>query len=136
MKLSYRGVNYELTPPTLEVTEGEILGKYQGVSWHCQTLREMHIPRVTPILTYRGATYSQGQGVGQVASSAVWGAATKPDRPVFSPKAFPVRKQAGQVHRANLLRNLERRIQVAKEKGDQTLISLLEAESRQLVELS
>ncbi len=33
----------------------------------------------------------------------------------------------------NLLRNLERRLQVAKERGDQNLITLLEAESRQIV---
>jgi hypothetical protein len=136
MKLSYRGVNYELTPPTLEVTEGEILGQYRGVSWRCHTLQEMPVPQVNLALTDRGVTYNPNQETDQVTSSAAWGAATKPAKPVFVPKAFPVRKQTEQVHRANLLRNLERRIQVARERGDLNLIGLLEAESQQLVELS
>ncbi len=33
MKLSYRGVSYEIEPSTLEVTEGEVGGLYRGQAW-------------------------------------------------------------------------------------------------------
>ncbi|UBF28086.1 DUF4278 domain-containing protein [Kovacikia minuta CCNUW1] len=134
MKLSYRGVNYEFTPPSLEVTEGEILGKYRGVNWRCHTLQETPIPQINQTLTYRGVSYGPNRVNNQVPTMGAQAGSTRTLKPVV-PKAFPVRKQAEEVHRANLLRNLERRLQVAKERGDQNLISLLEAESRQIVGL-
>ena len=37
--------------------------------------------------------------------------------------------QSAQLHRANLRKNLERRLEAAKASGDQKLIQILEAES-------
>jgi hypothetical protein len=43
------------------------------------------------------------------------------------------RKAIEEIHRENIRRNLERRLQAARERGDQDLIRLLEAESKQLL---
>ncbi|MBW4474158.1 MAG: hypothetical protein KME45_27845 [Stenomitos rutilans HA7619-LM2] len=37
--------------------------------------------------------------------------------------------QASQTHRANMQKNLQRRLEAARAKGDETLIRLLEAEA-------
>ncbi|MGA7934741.1 MAG: DUF4278 domain-containing protein [Kovacikia sp.] len=133
MKLSYRGVSYESNPLTLEVTESEILGKYRGANWHCHTLKELPIPQPNRTLTYRGVLYNTNQTEEQNQTDLASGNTTRSARSGAIPKVFPIRKQTEQVHRTNLLRNLERRLQVAKEHGDQNLINLLEAESKQLV---
>ncbi len=40
--------------------------------------------------------------------------------------------QAAQTHRANLRKNLERRLEAARARGDESLIRLLEAEAEYL----
>jgi hypothetical protein len=40
MKLTYRGIAYEKPILSLEITDGEILGKYRGVSWQARHLKE------------------------------------------------------------------------------------------------
>jgi hypothetical protein len=58
MKLSYRGVNYEAEPTTLEVTEGEIGGMYRGHAWkthHPKLTRRGSMAAVE--LSYRGIAY-------------------------------------------------------------------------------
>ncbi|MGK7915449.1 MAG: DUF4278 domain-containing protein [Prochloraceae cyanobacterium] len=58
MKLSYRGVSYENSQSILEVTEGEIGGKWRGQNWKYRYPR--HIPQLQPKLyrQYRGVAYS------------------------------------------------------------------------------
>lgn len=120
MRLSYRGAQYESNQPTLEVTEGEILGKYRGVSWRCRTLQEAPIPSSDVALKYRGVAYTWGQAVATQRKS------------VTIPTALPVLKEISRIHRSNLERNLERRLQIAREQGNQVLVGLLEAERKQL----
>lgn len=135
MKLSYRGVNYEYTPPTLEVTEGEILGKYRGVGWHCHTLKEIPVPQPNMALTYRGVNYETNPSAGACRNLSSRSTVFAGGRTSVSSRSVAVRKAIEDVHRANLQRNLERRLQTAKARGDEQLVSLLEAESKQLVEL-
>ena len=60
MKLCYRGISYESTP-TLEVTEGEILGKYRGTPWFSRHLSVPYfVRRSTFGLKYRGAVFGVG----------------------------------------------------------------------------
>ncbi|HLO46828.1 MAG TPA: DUF4278 domain-containing protein [Kamptonema sp.] len=54
IKLIYRGTNYEVTPPTVDLSEEEIVGKYRGQVWKAQKLKNA-IPRTTGI-KYRGVT--------------------------------------------------------------------------------
>ena len=132
MKLSYRGVSYEHSSPTLEVTEGEILGKYRGASWRCHTLKETPIPQPNVALKYRGVGYNPSHITTPDGVCNVRVTAAKVASPVVFSKNL-VNKAIENTHRDNLRRNLERRLQVARERGDQVLVNLLEAESKQLV---
>jgi hypothetical protein len=138
MKLTYRGVSYEYNPPTLELTEGEIGGKYRGANWRQSYLRHIPIPQPVANLKYRGVAYSTGHPVDVEASQLrkryVNG------ETVTTAEAVPTvssRKQLldelNNAHLTNIRRNLEHRLQVARAKGDQNLIRLLEAEAEHMV---
>lgn len=129
MKLNYRGVTYNRQPLTLEVTEGEIAGKYRGQEWHHTYPR--HIPNLQPKLhlQYRGIHYSTRPMVGE-------GSPIVP----LQPFAQPVRQtqpqsivdSAATAHLNSIRRNLEHRLQVALERGDAELVEMLERESQEL----
>jgi hypothetical protein len=142
MRLSYRGASYEYTPPTLEVTESEILGKYRGQTWKRQTLQTVPEQPVQE-LKYRGVAYVTDQAgkVRTVAQSRSLPAVETVVRPVTNQTFRPIsavnafrrnRTDWAEVHRHNLMQNLEHRIQVAKERGDQNLVNQLETEMRHL----
>jgi len=131
MKLSYRGIQHESTQPTLEITEGEILGKYRGATWRCHTMEAMSIPRPNTALKYRGVAYNPSQP-SMTSSTAI--AQTQSSRPVSDLTTAALYEDLDRVHRLNLLQNLERRLHVARTRGDATLIGLLEAESKQLAQ--
>lgn len=153
MKLSYRGATYDYNPPSLEVTEDEVLSQHRYASRNCHTLRENTIPSPDVPLTYRGVSYTRGQLVAaehslghsnvtltyrgasyrtHAANAVAQATVAKTERPVVIPDCVPVLQEAGKIHQANLRRNLERRLRVAKAEGNFSLVSLLEAESRQL----
>ncbi len=56
MKLCYRGISSE-HPPTLEVTEREILGQYRGTAWYSRHLSAPCIQRSTFPRKYRGTVW-------------------------------------------------------------------------------
>lgn len=126
MKLIYRGNEYEYDPT-------------QGRSRINDRISHFHEP-IT--LTYRGNTYQIDPS--RPAHSTVdprpheliyrgnryWVGAPG-TKPVVS-KSRPV-ENLSLTHRANLQRNLQRRIEIARQNGDNVLLSLLEAESRQIV---
>jgi hypothetical protein len=59
------------------------------------------------------------------------------EQPVADPVASQAKQQVirelDRIHRENLQRNLQHRIEVARQKGDLSLMAMLEAERRQLV---
>jgi hypothetical protein len=132
MRLSYRGIPYENEASTVRVTEGEIGGLYRGQNWRYQYVR--HIPQPQPVqnLRYRGAAYRTGQPTPAEATAIAQSATT------VVPRTLPTRKQPQVLeeitvsHQRNIQRSLEHRLNVARAKGDETLVRLLEAESRQL----
>lgn len=132
MKLSYRGVHYEQNPLSLEVTEGEILGKYRGATWRCHTLEEMPVPQPDLTLKYRGVTYHTNQAV-EACQTATQSDKVRAIKPVAVATTLAARKTLQDTHRENMRRNLERRLQSARNQGDQRLINMLEAESRELL---
>lgn len=131
MKLSYRGASYEYNPPTLEVTEGEVMGRYRGAAWRCHTVKEMPYAQPRLDLSYRGVPYTTGDVARDRAPRRV-GAAGLSMVSAQVPTALPVLREVSRIHRANLQRNLQHRLEVAKAQGNTYLIDLLEAESRQL----
>jgi len=127
MKLVYRGVHYERPPAVLDVTEGEIGGKYRGLAWRYQYPR--HIPQLQPKthLNYRGVRYSTAPVV-EAQSPRERAQAAAPQRQP-QPAATEATSQA---HWEALRRNWERRLQVAQASGNDRLVRMLERESEQL----
>lgn len=60
MKLCYRGVSYEYTPPTLNITLGEVVGKYRGLDVRQRSLATIPIEQPSFELQYRGVPYTSG----------------------------------------------------------------------------
>ena len=125
MRLSYRGVSYESNPLTLEVTEGEIQGKYRGASWKCHTLAEVQIPQAPQRLKNQNSVYSQ-QDRAQIERTQL--SQTLPVRSTFN-----VLQQLKRIHSANVYRSLEHRMQVARDREDDQLLQVLESELRETV---
>ncbi|NET40167.1 MAG: DUF4278 domain-containing protein [Cyanothece sp. SIO1E1] len=44
LRLCYRGIRYNCTLPNVEITEGEIAGKYRGTVWRWQYLKALDRP--------------------------------------------------------------------------------------------
>ncbi len=122
MKLTNRGVSSESDPPSLELTKGEIVGKYQGANGINHYPR--HIPVTQPMvdLKDRGVADSTSEPIDAEASPLCGTVSTRQQ----------VLDGLNNTHLANIRQNLEHRLQVARAKGDQNLIRLLEAEAEQL----
>ncbi len=124
MQLSYRGVPFEKNSLSLEMKEGEIIGQYRGHEIHQKYPR--HIPQIQPKfdLQYRGVAYSiSAMPIEKPSKLAI-----NPSHngcPVSIRKQLKIEDNLTQIHLDNVKRNLERRIQVAKSKGDSSLVNLL-----------
>lgn len=141
MKLRYRAVDYDRVPPTLELTEGEIMGQYRGVNWRCHTLKEVPVPQPSHDLQYRGVAYRSGQTPKQQTPVAVMertltAPQTLAAATVGSIQRFNLGREAlselDRVHNTFIRKSLEHRLEVARRRGDQNLIAMLEAEREQL----
>ncbi len=122
MKLTYRGVNYEYDIPTVDMIEGEVAGKYRGQNWNYRYPRHIPVPQKSggPNYTTKRDSRSGDRDVAAASASA-------------AVKSYPTVVEVAQVHRANICNILDRRQQAAKANGDETLLRLLEIESRQMV---
>lgn len=58
MKITYRGVSYDYTPPTVAVQEGNVAGKFRGLDWRFHNLKKSPVLQPPVNLTYRGVAYS------------------------------------------------------------------------------
>ncbi|USR90823.1 DUF4278 domain-containing protein [Phormidium yuhuli AB48] len=129
MKLSYRGVPYDHTPPSLEMKESEIMATYRGQSYPIRYPRHMTLVQPVADLTYRGVPYR----------STVNGGAEPRERTASQPVGASVSMAAAafsrvdQIHQENLCKRLSARIASARDRGDERLLKLLEQESQQLV---
>lgn len=135
MRLSYRGAQYESELPTFQMLEGDVVGKYRGQNLRLQYPYPKHIPvPQTPLdLKYRGIAYSTHRPM-QVEDLIASQSATAASQvnPVQNVRQR-VLKEVEETHRTNIYRSLERRLQVAKNLGDQRLIGMLESELQQIV---
>ena len=134
MKLLYRGTSYDYNPHLSN----------QRISWGAA-------PLVKPSysLTYRGHAYlvdpnvDMSQPVAAFSSDLIYrgvayqlnGGTTSEAKSAIHDRLAAKRTAAvelAMVHRNNLQRNLQHRLQVAQERGDQSLIQLLEREMQQI----
>ena len=58
MKLCYRGVCYDYTPPTVKTTESEFVGKYQGLDWRFYAVKKAPVQQTNVEIKYRGVAYN------------------------------------------------------------------------------
>lgn len=138
MRLTYRGVEYDHNPPSLEMSESEILGHYRGRSYSVPYVRHIPVPQPVSDLTYRGVSYrtnSKGQ-VEVVPGQVKEGKATfhMPARPASSmvEARRQLLREAAKAHRDNIQRTLEHRLAVARAQGNELLVRQLEDEMHQL----
>ncbi|MEG4056934.1 MULTISPECIES: DUF4278 domain-containing protein [unclassified Microcoleus] len=122
MKLTYRGSNYEYDIPTVDMVEGEVAGKYRGQNWNYRYPR--HIPNPKKYGGTNNTKKRDAQAGDRDAAAA---------RTSATVEYYPTVVELAQVHQANICNILDRRKQAAKAKGDETLLRLLEIESRQMV---
>lgn len=60
MKLTYRGVSYDYTPPTVETNATDEGGKFRGVDIRFRTVKKAPVQQSTLDLVYRGVAYPAG----------------------------------------------------------------------------
>ena len=146
MKLKYRGVEYNHTPIATETTGLEVIGKYRGAICRRSRLASLPVPQPIFNLKYRGCRYTTGVAGQQqtpTASQPAAVSATVSTIPSFdetlstavtSTAQMGVRKllEVNEVHQRFIRENLQHRLEVAKQHGDQALIDLLEQERRQV----
>lgn len=127
MQRCYRGVHHHPTPLSLEVQDQELIGHYRGQDYVRSVPHHIPVAKARPTLCYRGVSYNIcpefNSAVPIQASAGIM--ACHPFDPV-------VARPAQETHLANVRRNLERRLEAAQTRGDESLVSLLEQESMQL----
>ncbi|NJK40446.1 MAG: DUF4278 domain-containing protein [Acaryochloridaceae cyanobacterium SU_2_1] len=146
MKLSYRGVEYHTSAPPLEITSTETIGCYRGVPYQRHLYKAVASSSFVYTLMYRGVEYRTGSYPEVVVTpdsqpqvvmapspetTALPSLAREQDfsLPIF-PEALSDVAGLDKVHDAYIRKSLEHRLAVAREKGDETLIQLLEAEEQ------
>ncbi|MCT7955892.1 DUF4278 domain-containing protein [Laspinema palackyanum] len=131
MKLTYRGIGYDSEPQSFNLMEAEIGGKYRGNDWQVRYPRHIPVPATLKELTYRGAQYNSGEPVST--SVAPVAPKTRQVRPLMDAQpADKVMEEVAKLHRNNICRSLERRMQAAMMLGNENLIEQLQMESQQL----
>lgn len=131
MQLSYRGKQYTHDAAPVDMVDSGLVGVYRGQTVHFSYPRHLPGPQPTHRLMYRGVAYQTGtadvRSVEQPAAVA----------PVAAPSCLrvPTRphrtSEYDKVHQLNIQRRLQHRIEVAKARGDQQLLNLLQHELQQ-----
>lgn len=146
MKYSYRGVEYSPVSPSLEVTETEIIGHYRGTPCRRRYFATTELHQNTYSMKYRGVEYGSSIKT-DVLNERIQ--AIAPKIPDVVPRSISVGSARGhsrptghlgicdvseleKVHNTFIRQTLEHRLAVAKRKGDQNLIQILEQEQHQL----
>lgn len=132
MKFCHRGANYNDAPSMLEVTEREIGNMCRGQKREFPYIR--HIPEALPLSNrqFRSITYCTAQPTAPESTVAAPRVVTVSDRTLLTCKKREILDELMNSHLQNIQRSLEHRLQVARAKGDQKLVRLLEAESKQM----
>jgi len=132
MKFSHRGANYDDALSMLEVTEREIGNMSRGQKREFTYVR--HIPEPLPLRNrqFRSVTYCTAQPTASESTVATPRVITVSDRTSLTCKKRELLDELMNSHLQNIQRSLEHRLQVARAKGDQKLVQLLEAESKQM----
>jgi hypothetical protein len=132
MKFTYRGANYDYDIPTVDMTEGAVAGKYRGQNWNYRYPRHIRVPQQPQDLLYRGVHYSNDRQSPKIDEDVAVRVDTATAIAIAAVTASQNREEVAQVHRSHICNILDRRKQVAAAKGDESLLRLLEKESKQM----
>jgi hypothetical protein len=127
MRFIYRGVKYDRQPAASAVREAGVGGKYRGQVWQRHALIEPAAPQPMHHLKYRGVPYT----IGEIAT-----AQTRQPIEVKITSATVLSSlipEVSRLHRTNLQRNIEHRLEVAKAQGNAVLVAMLEREFDEVV---
>lgn len=131
MKFSDRSISYESHPPDLELTQCEVGNKFRGTSGRQKYPR--HIQATEPKdLKYREVGDCTGSTEDVEGSTSIAPENKNNQAALTKSSRQQVLEELHDIHLSNIRRNLEHRLQVAREKGDQSLIRILEAEFEQI----
>lgn len=111
MKMTYRGISYDYTPPAVETKQGDLVGRYRGLDWRFCGGAKSYVQQPSLDLVYRGVAYNTQQ-------KAV-------DAPETDRTVAPVPALAATTDRA---RQLVVNHQVAIKKRQQAMMTRLAAE--------
>ena len=134
MRLTYRGSEYDYQPLPVTMVESDTVGIYRGQRFQFSTPRHVPVPQPALALNYRGVPYRLTE-TGKMEAVAI---ARKPRSAssvpllAYGQTSKGLAGESAKVHRLNLERRLQHRLQVAQAKGDQNLILQLEKEMQQL----
>ncbi|MBE9013919.1 hypothetical protein IQ250_27395 [Pseudanabaenaceae cyanobacterium LEGE 13415] len=103
--------SYNDAAPSLEVTETELFTNRSPKGWTCQTVAQMAIPHA------------------DLPQKVELEAPKKPLRNGIVRRSHSI----ADAHRLTIHRNVTRRMQAAKERGDEKLLRALEAELREMI---
>jgi Domain of unknown function (DUF4278) len=131
MKLAYRGTNYDYDIPAIDMIEGEVAGKYRGQNWSYRYPRHIPVPRPAYDLDYRGTDDSHKR-VLKADEDVTARVDTATAIAIAAVTSAYNREEIAKVHQANICNILDRRQQIAKAKGDESLLRLLEKEWKQM----
>lgn len=133
MKLKYRGNSYEYNPLAVEITDEEVSGKYRGAKWRHNRYQYTSVNQNAAELKYRGATYYSGnpEEIDKLKQQQKLNLVFAANNNLF-PMNKALDDGLAEIRSANLCRNLQRRLEVAKQAGDKNLIQMLEDEANQL----
>jgi hypothetical protein len=131
MKLCYRGVEYDYTPPALEVTESEILGRYRGRPQRFSYVRHVPFPQPVAAMKFRGNAYRTDSHGGMEPIKAPVAQAESPAYSSMAQARRRLLQEAASIHQDNIRRSLERRMEVARAQGNDMLLHQLENEMHQ-----
>lgn len=127
MKLAYRGIEYNRKPLPIDVQEEDVIAKYRGRTYRVNRYpRHLPVPQAPLDLRYRGIEYKTHQCEEPIHA----GFQRQPCQHQSAKSELPV--ELATAHCQNILKSLEHRLQVAKEKGDRVLVSQLERERKEL----
>ncbi|MEO1377358.1 MAG: DUF4278 domain-containing protein [Cyanobacteria bacterium J06635_10] len=133
MKLTYRGIEYEYIPISVKVTAEVVGGKYRGAQWKRHRSRYTAVNHNAVECKYRGATYYSGnpEEIEKLKQRQKLNSIFAASRNLF-PRNEANYDGLAETHSANLCCDLQRRLEVAKLSGDESLIRMLEDEANQL----
>lgn len=126
MKIYFCSSNHKYSPPTLEITESEITSHNRRQTWQPNYPRHIR-SRESQSHRSPGSIFHDG-----LAKPKTCHIACNNSEALNILQYQLIDQQVKKVHLENARRNLNRRLQKAKSRGDQQLITLLNQESQQL----